>query len=106
MHFMFCSLEYLCCTPVNLSLLSTSSKSNAESPSPFCLQYWRLAVEEADELVARRAGKKPATEHDPVDFTKPGGKAPDFRALGKAWAASFGAEKAKPKGAGSCYAKP
>jgi len=33
--------------------------------------HFFLAVQQAKEVLARRAGKTPATNHNPVDFTRP-----------------------------------
>ena len=37
----------------------------------YALQKFALAIEEAQEVLDRRAGREPATQHNPLDFLDP-----------------------------------
>ena len=64
------------------------------------MQYWKLGLEEAEELLARRAGLQPATDHEPVDFAT---KKTNFSSLARAWAGGSGSagKQQSSLGAGS-----
>ncbi|EFJ53281.1 hypothetical protein VOLCADRAFT_86409 [Volvox carteri f. nagariensis] len=69
------------------SVVDFSEHKERHSSTNYASKYWKLGVEEAEELLARRAGLQPSTDHQPVDFAT---KKTNFSNLAKAWVGGSG----------------
>ncbi|GIL85745.1 hypothetical protein Vretimale_13229 [Volvox reticuliferus] len=80
------------------SVVDFAENKERHSSTNYASKYWKLGVEEAEELLARRAGLLPATDHEPVDFAT---KKTNFTSLAKAWAGGLGSNAKQQNSSGA-----
>jgi hypothetical protein len=82
-----------------LRLCAVQHEPSSRASAALIPQFWKRGVEEAEELVARRAGLEPPTQYDPIDFAER--KRTPFANLARQWAVAQAPASARPKSAGS-----
>ncbi|GLI70254.1 hypothetical protein VaNZ11_015101 [Volvox africanus] len=80
------------------SVVDFAENKERHSSTNYASKYWKLGLEEAEELLARRAGLLPATDHEPVDFAT---KKTNFTSLAKAWAVGSGSNAKQQNSSGA-----
>ncbi|GIL59730.1 hypothetical protein Vafri_14453, partial [Volvox africanus] len=80
------------------SVVDFAENKERHSSTNYASKYWKLGLEEAEELLARRAGLLPATDHEPVDFAT---KKTNFTSLAKAWAGGLGSNAKQQNNSGA-----